>query len=336
MTLRLHSLLSPVHPTVCRAAYLLLAWGLTACGPSSDNTYQGYGEGEFVNIAPLESGPLDTLLVHRGETVTKGTELFRLEITNQQAQRNAAAANLVKAEANLADLEKGLRPSEIDQLEASLKSARAEARLASLEYARKQKLITKGNISQASLDNARATLSKANATVAQITAQLATGRLPARSDQVDQAKANVNAAHAALEQADYSLSRRMGIAPARALVNDTYYNPGEMVSAGQPIISLLPPDNIKVRFFVPETDLGAIAIGQKVSFSCDGCPTDLTGAVNYISPQAEYTPPVIYSEQSKSKLVYMVEAKPADRPEKIHPGQPVSVTLMSATPQSGG
>ncbi|MBI1261219.1 MAG: HlyD family efflux transporter periplasmic adaptor subunit [Rhizobiales bacterium] len=333
MTLCLHSLLSPVPPTVCRTAYLFLALALAACSPSDNQTYQGYGEGEFVNIAPLESGPLDRLLVHRGETVAKDAELFRLEITNQQAQRDAAAANLVKAEANLADLEKGLRPTEIDQLEASLKAARAEAHLASLDFSRKQKLISKGNISQASLDNARATLFKANANVAQISAQLATGRLPSRSDQIDQAKANVKATRATLDQAEYSLSRRLGTSPADALVNDTYYKPGEMVSAGQPVVSLLPPDNIKVRFFVPETDLGAVAIGQKVSFHCDGCPTDLVGTVNYISPQAEYTPPVIYSEQSKSKLVYMVEAKPADRPEKIHPGQPVSVTLI--THQSG-
>lgn len=339
MTYGLHPLLSPVRPIWARAAgqaaLLSIFVMLSACGQSGGETYQGYGEGEYVTIAPNESGPLDHLNVERGMIVEKGAELFRLEATTQQAARDEAAANLDRARAALEDVSKGLRPSEIDALEASLASARAQVRLTTLDYERKNKLFAKGNVSQATLDQSRETLSQAKSTVRQLAAQLETGKSPARSDQVAQARANIAAAEAALARADYALARRIGRAPARALVNDTYYKPGEVIGAGQPVVSLLPPENIKIRFFIPETALGAIRVGQKLQLSCDGCSGDLTAQVSYISPQSEFTPPVIYSEQSRTKLVYMIEARPDHDPEKIHPGQPITVTLIPQPAKSG-
>lgn len=320
--------------TVCRAALFSSFTLLAACGQSDEETFQGYGEGEFVTIAPIEFGPLDSLNVERGQSVSKEAELFRLEATSQQAARDEAAANLDRAKAALADVSKGLRPSEIDALEASLASAKAQSRLASLDFDRKSKLFANGNVSKAALDNARETKAQAQALVRQLTAQLETGKSPARADQIEQAQANVAAATAALARADYALSRRIGKAPADALVADTYFRPGEIIGAGQPVVSLLPPENIKVRFFIPETSLGAVHIGQKLRFSCDGCSDDLTGKVTYISPQSEFTPPVIYSEQSKTKLVYMIEAKPDHDAAKIHPGQPISVTLTTQPDQA--
>lgn len=332
MTNGLPPLLSPARPRSRRAAGWAALFStitlLTACGQSGGETYQGYGEGEFVLIAPNEAGPLDQLHVERGMKVAKDSELFRLEATLQQSARDEAAANLDRARAAFEDVSKGLRPSEIEALEASLASARAQARLAKLDYDRKTQLFAKGNVSQATLDQSRETHSQAQAAVRQLTAQLQTGKSPARTDQIAQAKANIAAAQAALDRADYALARRIGKAPANALVNDTYFKPGEVIAAGQPVVSLLPPENIKVRFFIPETDLGAIHIGQKLRFSCDGCADNLTGQISFISPQTEYTPPVIYSEQSKTKLVYMIEARPDQDREKIHPGQPITVTLL--------
>ena len=112
------------------------------------------------------------------------------------------------------------------------------------------------------------------------------------------------------------------------LVNDTNYVVGEWVPAGSPVVSLLPAQNIKVRFFVAESMLGAVKVGQTINVRCDGCAAPLAAQVTFISPQAEYTPPVIYSRESRTKLVYLIEAR--TEPEdavKLHPGQPVDVTF---------
>jgi HlyD family secretion protein len=110
-------------------------------------------------------------------------------------------------------------------------------------------------------------------------------------------------------------------------VTDTLFARGDWVPSGAPVVSLLPPGNVKVRFFVPETQLGTVSVGQKVAVSCDGC-APISATVSFIAPQAEYTPPVIYSKESRSKLVFLVEAKPAPEDAlKLHPGQPVDVAL---------
>jgi HlyD family secretion protein len=107
-------------------------------------------------------------------------------------------------------------------------------------------------------------------------------------------------------------------------VEDRLRRPGEWVEAGGVVLSLLPPENVKVRFFVPEPLLGAMRVGQRVGLRCDGCPDDLSGTVRFIAPEAEYTPPVLYSVESRAKLVFMVEAWP-DPGTALHPGQPVDV-----------
>jgi HlyD family secretion protein len=102
---------------------------------------------------------------------------------------------------------------------------------------------------------------------------------------------------------------------------------GEFAGPGQPVVSVLPPANVKIRFFIPEPALGRLHTGDKVTLACDGCAENLTGTVRFISAEAEYTPPVIYSEHEKAKLVYMAEAWPDATPEALHPGQPVRVKL---------
>jgi len=140
----------------------------------------------------------------------------------------------------------------------------------------------------------------------------------------------VTAAQAQLAQAEWRLDQMSQAAPQTGVVVDTLYRPGEWVAAGAPVVSLLPPDNVKVRFFVPEPRLGAIEVGDEVRVSCDACPPELTAVISYISPDAEYTPPVIYSREMRAKLVYLVEARPR-RPTALHPGQPVDVTLPPAS-----
>ncbi|MAB14859.1 HlyD family efflux transporter periplasmic adaptor subunit [Parvibaculum sp.] len=308
--------------SVCLAALPLLA-----CDNQNADTWQGYAEGEYVRVAPLEGGIVKSVDVARGDEVTTGELLFTLENTQQKAARDQAEAKLQQAKANLEDLLKGLRPSELDQLYAERSRALAALRNAQLDFTRKTKLRANGNVSQAVVDAARATRDEAAATLKNVSAQIATGTQGARPDRIDQARANVQAAKAALEEADYRLSRREGRAPANARVEDTMFRPGEFAATSQPVVSLLPPENIKVRFFIPEPELGAVHVGDKVRFSCDSCSDDMKGTIRFIADRSEFTPPVIYSNESRGKLVYMAEAWPDKPGTKLHPGQPVDVTL---------
>ncbi len=146
--------------------------------------------------------------------------------------------------------------------------------------------------------------------------------------QLDADTAQVAAQQAALDKAKWSFDQKQQFAPADAIVHDTLYRQGEFVAAGNPVVALLPPENLKVRFFVPQEKLPQIKIGQSVSIQCDGAPRKIDATINYISTQAEYTPPVIYSRETRANLVFMIEAKIslADAAD-VRPGQPADVRL---------
>ena len=170
--------------------------------------------------------------------------------------------------------------------------------------------------------------------MAQSYADLQTARLGSRADQIKAAQANVRALEAALAQAEWNLSQKRQAASKPALVFDILYREGEWVPAGRPVVMLLPPENIKVRAFVPEALAGGIHPGETVKIFADGIPGPLLGRVSFISPQAEYTPPVIYSRESREKFVYMIEIAFDPRTAvKLRPGQPVDVQVSA--PRAG-
>ncbi len=148
---------------------------------------------------------------------------------------------------------------------------------------------------------------------------------------LDAATATLRDAQARLNSVQTRLARRQVFSPVAGTVQEVYYRPGEMVPAGRPVVALLPPGNIKVRFFVPETALPRIDYGDTVKVGCDGCADDLTAHVSFIAKQSEFTPPVIYSLEERSKLVFLVEALP-DRPAAFRVGQPVDVHLVPQPP----
>jgi HlyD family secretion protein len=162
-------------------------------------------------------------------------------------------------------------------------------------------------------------------------AQLATARLSlGRDAELTAARADAEAARAALGQAKTKLEQKSPAAPAAALVQDTYFTVGEWVPPATPVVSLLPPGNVKIRFFVPETAIARIKPGQTVQASCDACPAPVEAKVIYVSTQTEYTPPVIYGRDSRAKLVYLVEAKPdVGGATRLTPGQPVDVRIAA-------
>ena len=300
------------------------------CDNTDSMTYQGYAEGEYVRVAALEGGTILAVPVQRGDKVGDGALLFQLDQTVQLATREQALAQQAQARAQRDDINKGLRPTEISALKSARASAAAGLTKANGDLVRAKELFAKGHISKAALDSATASHDAAAAAFREAEARLATGGLPARADQLVAAEANVKAADAALAEAEWHLAQREGHAPSGGLVEDVYFRVGEAASPGQAVVSILPPANIKIRFFIAEPDLGQIHVGNKVKLTCDGCAENLSGTVRFIATQAEYTPPVIYSENAKSKLVFMAEATPDATPEVFHPGQPLRVTLTNA------
>ncbi|MDN0075192.1 HlyD family efflux transporter periplasmic adaptor subunit [Crenobacter sp. SG2303] len=312
-----------------RCVALLLIALLAGCGESTQATFQGYVEGEFVYVASSQAGRLDSLLVQRGQQVTAKLPLFALESANEAAAQQQARRQLEAAEAQLKDLQTGKRPPELDVIHAQLAQAQAQAHKAALQLARDREQYAVGGIARAQLDDSQASADSSAAQVRELQSQLIVGKLPGRDEQLRAQAAQVAAARAALAQADWKLDQKAVMATRSGRVFDTMYRPGEWVPAGSPVVRLLPPENIKLRFFVPEPVLGRLAVGQAVSVRCDGCKAALPAKITYVATEAEYTPPVIYSNESRAKLVYLIEAHPAvaDAPT-LHPGQPVEVALQ--------
>ena len=302
---------------------------LAACGNSEPTSLQGYVEGEYVRVAAPFAGTLVTLDAERGRSVEAGAPLFALEAENEDAARREARERAKRAEAQLDDLRKGKRPTEIDAVRAQLAQAQVAANLSEKEYARQLDLVSKGFVSQQRADEARAARDRDRNRVAELQAQLDTVRAGTRPDEIRAAEAEANAARAALAQAEWKLRQKSVASSVTGTVVDTLFVRGEWVPSGAPVVSMLPPANVKVRFFIPEPRLGNVKVGQKVQLACDGCGAPIGATIAFIAPQAEFTPPVIYSKDSRAKLVFLVEARPAAADAaKLHPGQPVDVTLQ--------
>jgi HlyD family secretion protein len=309
-------------------AVAALAGLVSSCQRSSSGRVQGYVEGEFVYVASPLAGALEVLSVQRGAQVKTGDPLFALESGSEAAAHSQAVKRLEEGQAKLEDTKKGRRQPEIDAMEAQLNQARAALVLSEKEFVRQTDLVRSGSSSTQDFDKARSARDQDRQRVSQLEADLRTAQLGSRSDQIAAAEANVRALEGALAKADWDLSQKGQSAQQSALVFDTLYRAGEWVVAGRPVVALLPPENIKVRAFVPQTRVGSIHAGDRVRVFVDGVAEPFVGKVSFISPQAEYTPPVIYSQESRSKLVFMVEAvfEPSVA-ARLHPGQPVDVEL---------
>jgi HlyD family secretion protein len=307
-----------------------LALLVMGCEERAPPYYQGYAEAEYVRVALPFAGSLEQLNVQRGMQVKAGDALFVLEAENETAMRREAEERLRNAEAQLANLQTGKRPTEIAAVRAQLAQAESVLGLSEAQLKRTEQLVAQNFIAKEKYDEARAGRDRDRAHVAQLKADLATAQLAARPEEIKAAQAAVATAHATLAQAAWRLGQKSASAPEGGLVADTLYVKGEWVGAGSPVVNLLPPQNVKVRFFVPEAVLGALRVGQGLRVICDGCAAPISARVSFIAPQAEFTPPVIYSRENRTKLVFLIEARPApeDAP-KLHPGQPVEVTLLT-------
>lgn len=308
-----------------RAGVLLVAL-LAGCSQPPAPGWSGYAEGDYVYLAAPVAGTLADLAVRRGQDVAAGAALFRLDATPNRAARAEADARLAVAQAQAANAAKGRRADEIAVTRAQLAQARAQAGRAEAELQRQRALVAQEFISQSRLDDATTTATQARDRVAELEAALRVALLPARSDEQAAAKAGISAAAQVQAQALWREQQAMQAAPTAGQVTETYYRVGEYVPAGQPVLALLAPTQRKARFWVAERELGGLVIGQRVWLHCDGCGAPIAARISFIAAQAEYTPPVIYSNAQRARLVFRVEAEPAPADAvRLHPGQPLDV-----------
>lgn len=306
-----------------------IATCLTACSQKDTRTYQGYVEGKFVYVASPQSGRLDQLSVTRGETVAASQPLFTLDREPEFSAELQARQLLRADEGRLADLKTGKRPQEKDAIAAQLTQAKVEHQKSVDILKSDESQYAAGGIPLTDLIAARAAVESNAALVREYQSNLEVAALPGREAQLEAQAEVVAADRAALGQAIWKLQQKQMAAPRAGLIFDTLYREGDWISAGSPIVQMLPPENLEVRFFVPEPIVGQLKLGERISVHCDGCAGNVPSTISFISNQVEYTPPVIYSNENRAKLVFMIIAKPdAGKVAWLHPGQPVEVALQ--------
>jgi HlyD family secretion protein len=293
----------------------------------AEERWLGYVEAETLYIGAPVSGRLAQRSVDRGGSVAAGAPLFSLDPETTDADTARLAAQVAAAQADAANLASvRQRQPELDVTRAGEAAAAAQLTKAQNDFGRMSALAARGFASRAQLDAARAARDGAAASLAQARAQYRSGELSTgRGEQIAAAQAQIAGAEAALRGQRQRRSEIAPISPAKGIVEQTYYNVGEWVPANAPVVSVLPDDRRKLRFYVPQDKVSALKPGATIRFTCDGCGAQRQARISYIAPRAEFTPPVIYSERARAKLVFMVEAAlaPADQP--LPPGLPVAV-----------
>jgi len=324
--MNLHSIPSPRRTAALALALVAVS---SSCTHTTAGGYEGYVEGKYVYVASPQGGRLDELSVTRGDVINASHPLFTLDREPEAAALRQAEQVLRADEDRLADIQTGKRPPEIDVIRAQIAQAKSELQKSRDLLKSYEQQFAAGGISETDLIAGRAAVASNDAIVRQYQSNLEVAELPGREQQLKAQAGVIAADRAAVQQAEWKLQQKQVTSPRNGLVFDTLYRPGEWVPAGSPLVQLLPPENVEVRFFVPESAVGSLKLGQNVSVHCDGCATAVLAAISFISNQAEYTPPVIYSNENRSKLVFMVIAKPSpDKAPLLHPGQPLEVTLQ--------
>jgi HlyD family secretion protein len=302
---------------------------LCACTDSAPAPYQGYIEGEFLYLSAPQAGYLKSLDALRGSRVASGQLVFALTGDPDAESLDEAQARVDAARERLANLAAPRRQPEIAALEANVRAAQASLSLAQSRLVRQQSLADRHFVSAATLDEARSQRDQMQGQVEAAQQQLATYRAAlGRSAELRAAEADLLAAQAQAAQMRWRLQSKTVRAPAAGEISETYYRAGEWVAAGAPVASLLPDQRRRMRFYVPETELARLQPGLAVEAGCDGCVQPIRGTIDFIAPQAEYTPPVIYSRGSREKLVFRVEAVPKpEQAARLRPGLPIDVRI---------
>jgi len=305
---------------------LALAFWRLRGDANGSGAFLGYVEGDLLYIGPVEGERLARLDVEAGKVVTEGEPLFSMATPVLDRQRAEAAARLAQMQAQLENLRASMnRPQQVAVLQAAVERARAALALSAAEYERKRILYSHGNAPKSALDQAVMARDRDKAALTEAERQIEVARMPSRNQEIEAAQSAIVMARAQIEQIDTRIARQKVVAPAAGVVQDIFFRAGEMVVAGQPALSLLPPENRKVRFYVPQARLVEARLGARVAVACDGCDKGLWGRIYFIAQREEYTPPVIFSDQERTKLVFKVEARLEEKARDLPLGLPVQV-----------
>lgn len=277
---------------------------LAACENDADRSLTGYVEADVLYLAPQDAGIVKSVAVAEGDRVEAGEVLFTLDPARMSFAAEQATAAAQGAAARASD--NGAMENEVEEAEAALLLARQS-------YDRSRKLLKEGVVTKARYDSDAAALRAAEARLDRVRAERA-----AMMREWDSMSA-------AARLAERRLSDLETAAPASGTIERVYRRPGEVVAAGDPVVALLPPENLKIRFFAPERMLSSLEIGGDIAFTCDGCAAERSAKISFVATEPQFTPPVIYSIEERDKLVFLVEARPAD-PGGLRPGLPVTVT----------
>jgi HlyD family secretion protein len=293
---------------------------LASCGDKPDTHWLGYVEGELALIGPPQAGWITSLSVARGTKVKPGESLFTLDATREIAARDNATAAIAaaKQQADQASAQIAQARAQQAQIEADITKSQKE-------LARQQELVRIGGSPRRDLESAQAAYDGARAQRTQTIAQQNQADAARR-----QAESQARQAEAGLASAEYNLSERTVHALIDGQVQDVYFRQGEYANAGTPVVAVLPPANVFVRFFVPESEVAHLMLGSQVHISCDGCAANLIGTISFVAAQSEFTPPVIYSVGNRERLVFKAEARVTSG-LPIRPGLPVEVWPVEAT-----
>jgi HlyD family secretion protein len=305
----------------------LVALVIPGFGATSAPGWNGYVEAEYVYVAPTSPGTIETLRVSEGDDVAAGDVLFTLGDEQQRALLAAAEAHVAAAEAALANLTTGSREDEIEVIRATLSRAQADLSLATETAERTRQLAAEGLTPRARLDQSEASLEAARAAVRQLEAELKVAELPARDAQQQQGEANLAAARAEAAKARADLTDRTIRAPVAGRVERLYFVRGETAGQGTPVLSLLPANALKVKFYVAEAERPTLRLGDTVGVTCDGCAEGLTARLSYFASDPQFTPPIIYSREERMRLTFLAEAT-LEKGAGLLPGQPVTVARV--------
>ena len=290
------------------APILAIAVALTACGDKTERLH-GYAEGKFVMLAPETTGRVKAVLAAEGAHVEAGAMLFQLEDTAEQAALDAARANAEAAGARFDDAAAGGRSQEIAAARDQVRQAVAAQDRARKDQVRAQELLNSGTIPKAQLDAAVAAAETANARVAELRQRLTLVELPAREDQLRNLTAGAREATAQAQGAADALRRRAVAAPAAGKVERLVRHAGDLASPTMPVVRFLPDGQMIAVLFIPQPRLAQTPVSTRLAIACDGCPPDARAEITVIAPEPEFTPPIIYSDNERARLVFRAEAR---------------------------
>lgn len=308
----------------------LVLSALTACkNEINQDVYTGYVEAELVYLAAPQSGWINTMNWHAGKYINTSDLAFELDNTQQLNVINEAQAHLDQAVAVELNGITGAREQEIAVLTAQYKQAQIAVDYAASEQARWNNLVKQGLAPESKSTQVNTDYQTSVAKLQSIKASIDVAKLGVREQLTNSAKASKQAAQASLEQAQWQLSQRRVLSQVSGTVEEVFYRQGEFINAGKPVMAILPDDAIIIRFFVPQAFLTHFALGQTIHVSADGITQPIDAQIFNIARSAEFTPPVIYDQTSRQKLMFLVQARLPDTNEnnaQLRPGLPVEVT----------